>query len=244
MALLSGVSTLSYTDLYSSFTEVPGPLEVGQLQPGPQGKWFRLALAGGSALVVGNVLQSSVIDTQFDDMAVPAAVASGATGNIAITNGTTTVVAHAYEGGTAEVSVTPGLGEEYTIIAHNTPTSGGTLNLVLDRPIRTAWTTSTKVTLRRSPWSGVIQAPATTLTGSVAGVANYAIPSGSYGFVQTAGVGAALSDATSIIAGSAVASPSGTAGCVTLGVAGLPNVGFAMRAAASGKTIPVFITIE
>ena len=112
MATISGNPTLSGYDLYSSSAN---PIaEVGQLIFGDNGKAFRYVLAGGSALVVGNVLQSSAVDTQFDDLAVAANVAAGQS-QIVVTNGTTAVTANQYVGGTAEVSVTPGLGDEYTI---------------------------------------------------------------------------------------------------------------------------------
>lgn len=242
MAFLTGLPTISELDLYTSTTQVPSGLSLGALVAGPNGKYFQFVRAGGSALVVGNVLQAPAQDTQFDDMAVPAAVAAGTVAGAAvvITNGTTAVSAGDFIGGTAEVSVTPGLGEEYTIIDHSTASNGAALTLYLDRPIRTAWTTSTKVTLRKSTFRGVIQAPATTLTGSIVGGAVYAIPASEYGFVQVRGVAALLSDASSITAtNQQVCGGSGTAGCVTLQVAGLPAVGLAMRAAASGKTIPV-----
>ena len=245
MANITGPSFISELDLYTSWTTPPGGYQLGQFFLGSNGTGFRFVQAGGSALVVGNVLQSPAIDTQFNDMAVPAAVASGATGAITITNGTTALSAgNEFEGGSLTVSVTPGLGESYTILGNSTATNGSALNLYLDRPIRTAWTTSTKVTLRKSPFKGVIQSPATTLTGTPVGVAIYAIPASAYGFVQTKGVGAALSDNTSIIAGSMVSVPSGTAGAVTLQVAGLPAVGYAMQAASSGKDIPVFLQID
>ena len=244
MSSVSGRPTLSWIDLYASDTTIPSGYYLGQIADGPDGKTFRYALAGASALVVGNMIQSSAVDTQFNDMAVPAAVALGTIGNITITNGTTSVTANQFVGGTLEVSVTPGLGDEYTIVGHGTATSGSAWTVVLDRPLRTAWTTSTKVTVRRSPWSGVIQSPATTLTGTTAGAAIYAIPAATYGWLQTGGVGAALSDASSILVGSPVAVPSGTAGAVILGATNLKEVGQAMRAAATGKTIPIFFTLD
>lgn len=246
MAYIGGVPTLSELDLYSSTSTAPSGLELGDMVGGPQGKFFRLVYAGGSDLVVGNLLQSPAVDTQFDDMTVPAAVAAATTQGtaITITNGTTTVAAGDFVGGTLEVSVTPALGEEYTIIDHGTATNGASLTLYLDRPIRTAWTTSTKVTLRKNPFRGVIQAP-TTLTGSQVGVANYAIPTNKYGFVQVAGVGAVLSDATTGAVGSALSNSATVAGAAGVFVAGTGRsfVGHAMRALASGKTVPVDLEI-
>lgn len=233
-------------DLYSSdaTANAYGANMLGQIIDAENGKMFRLALVGASNLVVGNVIQSKAVDTQFTNMAVPAAVVTGATGAITITNGTTVLSGGELKGGSLSVYTTPGLGEEYTIMDNSAATNGGALNVYLDRPIRTAWTTSTKVNARYSPWYNVIQAPATTLTGMPVGVAQYAIPTVNYGYIQTHGVAAALSDGTSILVGSEIASPSGTAGAVTLGVAGLPTIGYALQAAASAHNIGVYLQID
>ena len=250
MAFLASTPTLSKIDLYASSTLVPSGLAIGQLQFGPNGKAFRYVLTGASALVAGNVIQSSAIDTQFTNMGVTPAITStqvtAGVSSIVITNGTTTVAANQFDGGSMSVYTagTVAIGDEYTIIAHTTGTSGQALTLTLDRNIRYAFTTSAKVNMRRSPYSGVIQAPATTLTGTIVGVAIYALPLATYGWIQSKGVTAALSDGTSIIVGSAIAGISGTAGAVTLATAGLAPVGYAMQAAASSHAIAVQLQID
>lgn len=249
MALLSGTPTLSYIDLYTSDTTIPGGLYVGAQQPGPAGKWFRYALAGASNLVVGNLLQSSVNDTTYENMAVLATsvVPVGGVQIANITNGTATITAQQFQGGSVSVYTTPGLGEEYTIMdVQGVLTTGGALSVSLDRPLRTAWTTLTKVNMKRSPQSGVIQFPATTQTGVVAGVAVYAIPAAQYGWVQTHGIGAALSDGSTFAVGSEVGTASGTAGAVTVYAAGTTHmkVGYCLQAAAAAHNISVFLQID
>ncbi len=245
-----GIIGLGEFDLYSTSTTLPSGLGMGQMAYGANGKIFRLALVGGSNLVMGNALQSSVVDTQFTNLAVPTAVTAAqvtaGTYQIDITNGTTTVAANQFDGGSMSVYTagTVAIGEEYTIVGHTTGTSGQTLTLYLDRPLRSAFTTSAKVNMRRSPWSGVIQSPASTLTGTPAGVATFAATASTYAFVQTHGVGAVLSDGSSILVGSAVALPSATAGAVILSAAGLANVGYAMQAAAAAHAIAVQLTID
>lgn len=242
---MAGIVGFSDIDVYGVGTTAPGGYHVGDLVQGANGKAFRLAMAG-ETLVVGDIYQAAAIDTQFDDMSVTAQAAGNRI--VTVTNGTTSVTANQFDGGTLTVSVTPGLGEEYTIIGHDaiTKTSGQTLTLVLDRPLRTAWTTSTKVTMRRSPWSGVVKA-ATTLTGAVAGVALVAATSGQYTWLQTKGVAAVLSDNSSGAVGSDVGVPGASAGSVGVNVAGTGKsntVGRAMRALASGKCIPVYLIID
>lgn len=248
MANLTGPGIISDLDLYSNSTVVPSGFYLGMKLEAANGKIFRYALAGASNLVLGNLLQASAEDTQFENMAVIAnAIAvGGAAQSVAITNGTTTVAANQFDGGSVSVYTTPDGGAEYSILGHSTGTSGAALTLQLDRPLQTAWTTSTKINMKRSPWSGVIQAPATTQTGIPVGAAVFAITAANYGWVQTHGLTALLSDGSTFAVGSEVGTPSGTAGCVTVYAAGTTHakVGSVQQAAASGHWISVFLQID
>lgn len=248
MALITGPSFLSYIDLYGSDTTIPSGMYIGAKAYGDGGKIFRYALAGGSALVKGNLLQTKAEDTQFENMSVLAAsiASAGSVQTVTVTNGTTTVAAHDFDGGSLSVYTTPDGGSEYTILGHTTGGSGASLTVTLDRPLQAAWTTATKVNMKPNPWSAVIQAPATTQTGIPVGVAIYAIPASAYGWVQTHGQCAVLSDGSTFAVGSEVGTPSGTAGCVTVYAAGTTHakVGSVQQAAASGHWISVFLQID
>lgn len=245
MAFISGISTIGEIDLYSTSTTVPGGLSVGQLVVSPDGRFYRFGLVGASNLVMGNALQGSVIDTSYTNMAVGTA---GVVGDysLQITNGTATITNTQFIGGSISVYTagTVAIGDEYTIMGvTGTLTTGGALTVQLDRPLRAAFTTSAKVNMRRSPWSGILQS-ATTLTASPAGVANFAATAATYAFVQTHGVTSVLSDGSSILVGSAIAQPSATAGAVILEAAGLADVGYAMQAAASAHAIAAFFRVD
>ena len=249
MASVTGLSVLTPADLYSS-TAAPGDnLTIGQMAwDGNSGKIFRYALAGASNLVAGNLLQEMVEDTQFENMAVGTAGAVGDT-FIQVTNGTTTVTNAAYEGGQISVYTagTVAIGDEYTIIGvSGTLTSGGAMKVYTDKPLRYAFTTSAKVTMKRPISSGVIQFPATTPTGIAVGVAQYAITAANYGWIQTHGPAAVLSDGSTFAVGSSVGTPSGTAGAVTVYAAATTkmSVGFARMAAASGHAISIHLLID
>lgn len=250
MSAITGPAFLSFTDLYTSDATIPSGYSLGMSAYGDQGKIFRYALAGGSSLVKGNLLQTKADDTAFNDLAVPAAVAIAGAGvmqTATITNGATTIAAHDFDGGSAVVSVTPDGGSQYTIIGHTVDAVGSAaVTLTLDRPLQAAWTTSTKVSIRPNPWSNVIQFPATTQTGIPVGVAIFAITTAQYGWVQTRGECAVLSDGSTFAIGSEVGTPSGTAGAVTVYAAGTTHarVGSVRRAAASGKWIHVFLQID
>lgn len=248
MASISGVSTISANSLYTS-TATPGDgLTVGQLFiDGKTGKQFRYALAGGSSLVVGNLLQEAAEDTTYENMAIGTAAVS-TDRYFQVTNGTATITAAQFKGGSISVYTagTIAVGHEYTITdVTGTLTTGGALNVYVDRPIGYAVTTSAKVNMKRPITSGVIQAPATTQTGVAAGVAIYPITNAEYGFVQTWGPASVLSDGSTFAVGSGVGTPSGTAGCATVFAAGTTHqlVGHSRQAAASGHAISIHLQI-
>lgn len=239
---------ISNGDLYTSITDIIGAEQVGIKQPGLNGKEFALALVGGSALVAGNLLQSAAQDTQFQNMAVGTA---GAVGDnyLQITNGTTTVVPYYWKGGSIGVYTagTVAIGDEYTIMdVTGTLTSGGAMKVWLDRPLRYAVTTSATVVMQKNVYNNVIQMPATTPTGVPVGIAIFAAAAGSSTvqsatWVQTRGVASVLSDGSTFAVGSAVGTPSGTAGAVTVYAAATTKtaIGDALESAAAAHAIAV-----
>lgn len=242
MPKITGSPTMTGAQLYSSSATGYSNLDLGQRVKGNNGTEFRYVKAGASALVVGDVIQSSAYSTNHNAL-TPAATAAGLSA-VTVTLANAAVTADQYKDGTLTIDTTPALGETYTIAGHAAQASStGTVVIYLKEPLRTALTASSRVTLRKNPCDGVIQSPATTLTGSTIGVAVYPIAATEYGFVQIKGVAAVLSDATSIIMGSAVSVPSGTAGAMTLNVAGVPTIGRAMQAASNGKTVPVDLVL-
>ncbi len=248
MSSITGPSITSAIDLYTS-TATPGVgLEVGQKFEGRHGKAFRYVLNGGATLVVGNLLQASANDTTYTNMVVGTAAAAGDR-ILQVTNGTATITDEQFRGGSLSIYTagTIGVGDEYTILGvTGTLTTGGALKVLLDRPLRAAVTTSATVNMRRSPYSGVIQAPASTQTGIAVGVAIYPILLNQYGWIQTHGVCSVLSDGSTFAIGSDVGTPSGTAGCVTVYAAGTTHmrVGAVQQVAASGKGINMLLQID
>ncbi len=239
---------LTNPDLYQSGTDIPGAEEIGKKVPGLNGKEFALALIGGSALVAGNLIQSAAQDTQFQNMTVGTA---GVVGDqfLQITNGTTTVVPYYWGGGSISIYTagTVAIGDEYTIMGiTGTLTSGGALKVFLDRPLRYAVTTSATVVMQMNPYSRVIQMPGTTPTGVPVGIAPFACAAGTStvqatGWIQTRGVASCLSDGSTFAVGSAVGTPSSTAGAVTVYAAATTKtaIGDALESAASAHAIAV-----
>lgn len=247
MSSLKGPITITNQDLYTS--SATALHSVGDLAFGSKGRLFRYALVGASALVAGNILQESAEDTTYENMAVGTAGVAG-DAYIQVTNGTATITSTQFEGGTITVytSGTSLIGEEYIIKrVTGTLTTGGALQVYLDRPLRAAISTSATVNMKRSPWSGVIQAPITTQTGMAVGVAIYPIAAAQYGWVLTHGEGTVLSSNQTAAVGSEIGTPClDAAGAATVYAAGTTHqkVGVIRQAKASGKGISAFITID
>lgn len=237
---ISGPIQIAARDLYSSNAEKQQTL--GARGEDKFGRKFRYVKAGGTALVVGNVLQSPARDTQFTGLAVPAAVAIGAT-TLVLTNGTTTTTADQFKGGIAVVSESTGIGQQFIIAGNTVATSGAALTITLEDSVRVALTTSSKVTLYMNAYNGVIVSP-TTRTGKTVGGAIYPIAAGEYGWIQTGGFGAALSDATVAAVGEGLSPSTTTAGCVTKQVTLLENIGTAPILGVSAKVSPIFWAID
>ncbi len=247
-ALMTGPVMLESQDLYTADTVQNHP--IGLMAFTRDGRYFRYSLVGASALVAGNLLQAAAEDTSYENMSVlasPIVLPQNGVQTVNITNGTATITNAQFVDGSISVYTTPDLGKEYTILGvTGTLTSGGALTVTIDRPLATAWTTSTKVNMKRSPWSGVIQAPATTQTDMAVGVAPWAATAAQYTWVQTHGLCTVLSDGSIFAVGSDVGTPSGTAGCVTVFAAGTTHqrIGVVRQAAASGHCLSMFLQID
>jgi hypothetical protein len=209
------------------------------------GRKFRWAKAGGSALVVGNMLQAPAADTDHDDVAVRATAAGSNELLITTGAGSGALDANEYAGGLAIIDTTPGLGYAYKISSHAAIAASTNGSLVLEEPIQVALTTSSKVTLIKNPYDGVIQTPVTTLTGAAVGAAVFPIAAGEYGWIQTGGTAAVLVAGTPIV-GSAVVVPGTAAGAVVVdGAAAATQVVGVMRIVGrDGKVLPVHLTLD
>jgi hypothetical protein len=210
------------------------------------GRSYRYVKNGAVLLVAGNLLQSEARDTAFTSMVV----VSGAAGQkeIVVTLGATATVANQFDGGTLAISVTPGMGQSFTIKSHTVAAGAVSCTFTVEENIVTALTTSSRVTVSTNLYSGVIVSP-TTRTGKTVGVAHFAIPAGTaaipqYGWIGVRGVFAVLSDATVAAVGEGLSPSTTTAGSVTKQVTLLENIGTAHILGVSAATQPAFITIN
>ncbi len=205
----------------------------------PDGRRYRYIKAGGTPLVVGNVLQAAAEVTGNENLAF-AATAAGSTQ--VTTTTTVTVTANQYAGGYLTVTVTPDLGQSYRIKSHPAAT-GGTLVVTLETPLAVAWTTATRADMVRSPWDAVIVA-ATTPTGAPIGVAANDIAAGGYGWAQTWGPCNVVADAAGVTVGAEVSCSNATAGNVEAYVSGQQVIGRALTGISASENGMIFLRIS
>jgi len=243
MSQLTGPTLIEAQSLYES-NAVPSHA-LGQIGVTGDGRKFRYVKAGGTALVVGNVLQSAATDTNYSSMAVQAAVSAGAT-SIPVTLGGTAVTANQFDGGYLVVSKVTGIGQSFQIKSHTVQTdTTGTCTFEVDHAVTTALTTSSTVTIVKNLYDAVIVAP-TTSTGKRVGGAIFATVAGEYGWIQSGGLGFALGDATASAAAAQALSPSTTtAGTVTKAVTLDERVGTSIYVASvSAEVQPIHWEID
>ncbi len=154
------------------------------------GRAFHYAKAGASDLVAGQVLQSPAIVAGHLALALATSVGSTGIGSIAIgATCASSVAANLYAEGYLQVSAGVGQGYNYRISSHAAVSTGatGTFNLYPEDALVVALGTTSIVALIANKYNGVIQAPVTTATGVIVGVAPYVIAATQYGWIQTWG---------------------------------------------------------
>jgi hypothetical protein len=174
------------------------------------GRVFRYALAGATALVVGDLQQASAEDTtNYQNLAVTAA-AIGATSIVTTT--TATVTANALAGGYLCVTTSAGIGNVYQI-GGNTAATGAVFTITLNDPLLVALTTGSRIDLIPNTFASVIINPASASSAPV-GVAVYPTTAAQYGWLQTQGVAPVLNDAGTVTVGTTLVASNATAGAV------------------------------
>jgi len=222
---LSGSSTEAGQGLYTSSSVRMHSL--GQKLETPDGRAFRYCLAG-ELLVAGDFYQTAVHSSSYVSQALAAAAAIGAT-TLTVTAGTT-ITANQFKDGYAIVSAGTGIGQMFVVKSHPAITSAADGVITLDESVRVALVAAdSTITLIKNPFDSIVKW-AVTQTGSSAGAAVYPIASGEYGWLQTGGAGAALSDSTATAAETTGISPSTTtAGTITKAVTTQETIGGAMQ---------------
>ena len=170
---------------------------LGQQAFTPDGRTFRYALNGATALAAGVVVQNAVqpVSSAYADAltvalanGVGATVATGVTTLTLTTVANSTVAENFYQDGYIYVKVGPGAGA-FVIKQHAAASSVAGMSIELyagDKIDRVAHTTATRYALQANLYSNVIVTPAAA-TGVPLGVAHTSVPAGNFFWLQTGG---------------------------------------------------------
>ena len=208
--MLSGIPVIYGINPYSE-SSTPDH-QVGAIGFTGDGRKFKYAKAGSSALVAGELLQSSVEDTGEQSILMAAASIGDKT---VTTADTVTVTANQYANGYMVATSEGGTGNGlyYRIKSHPAATAA-VCTFTLYDPIKVALSAATQCDFVKHPLDGVIQNP-TSATGAPVGVAFIANTGAYYCWIQVAGPGLVKSDASgAVTVGSIVTASNQTAGCV------------------------------
>lgn len=168
-------------------------------------RWFRYVKNGATLMARGKLYQSKAAVAGHTNRPL-SAVAAGAT-TIDITPTTTNVAANEYQNGWLHINDVDGEGIAYRVKSHPAITADAAGTITLYDPIKIATTANSEGTLTYNPYEGLIVHPSP-LTAPAIGVPLAAIAASAFGWVQTKGPCAVLTQGT-IVAGDFVV-PSAT----------------------------------
>ena len=209
------------------------------------GRAFRYALAGAVALVAGDVIQAPVPVTNHVLQTLSVAAVAGDK-SVAVVLGATAATADQYKDGYLAIELGTGFGYTYQIATHAAVASAGTFTVPLRATVQVAIpTTANTVSLISNAYRSVIQAPITTLTGAVVGVAVKPAAISAYSWLQTHGPGTVTTIGTVVIGANAV-SPTGTAAgaCGPSGASTSTNIGRVMHVATTTNKSLIDLAID
>ena len=189
---------------------------LGAFGTSGDGRGFRFAYDGGTALVPGVLYQMNPQTTSFENQTST----GNATGDITVTLGSSlTATAGQFAGGFLVVRSGAGAGNTYSI-QNNLASSASALTITLADPFRVATTSASVIDIYPNPYNGIVKMP-TTATAAPVGAAIVATSGSQYAWVQTEGVIALQNDGVSTInPGELVAASVTTDGNVTAFLAG------------------------
>lgn len=190
---LTGAIILTSTDIYSN--DDVRKHALGSLGMDKYGDLYRYAKLATTDGVAGELHTSLGREANHQNMALSAAAAKGAT-VVLPTVGATAVDADEYVDGYLVFMDNSPEGEWYRVVKHDASAGSEAINVTLDRPLLTAATTSSQVSLVRNPWN----APAVSqlIAERAAGVCvvDVDVSVAAFTWLKTKGVAAVLADGT------------------------------------------------
>lgn len=251
--LYAAISNVSTTAPYN--TQVP---QLGARAVTGDGREFRYAQAGASALIVGQLQSGPALNSNLQGVTGVAVAQGGTSVTLTISTGTA-ITAGQFTGGyfITYGTVANGGGQCLQISTNSAVSASGTsITITLADPLQIALTASATCSVYPNRYNGVVQMP-TSQVNAAAGVALGVYPNSStslnglpasyYGWLQVKGFSMALIQGTPAIATGLAASAS-TAGAFAevSGTTSAPNanIATALLVGADGRYGPVDLLIS
>lgn len=239
---LTGAVTLTSSDIYNN--DVARKHVIGAVGIDKHGDLYRYAELA-SDVPAGYLVTSLAREANHQNRALSANAAKGDYKVIPTMAGTA-VDANEYDGGYLCFTDVSPEGEWYRIVAHEANVGSLATDIFLERPLLTAATTSSEVSLVRNPWKK--PAVSTLIAERAAGVTviDVDFSVAPYTWLKTKGVTPVLGDTTGITVGFM-----GSISNETNGAIGLHSdddseqvIGQAMEASTAGEFNPVWMMID
>ena len=215
---------------------------VGTLRLDLWGNKYRYAQAGGTALNPGKLMVAADMDTDVENCKVAEAVAVGET-QVSLTVTSTTVAANKFRGGNLIINDAAGEGHRYPIVFSSAVSSGTSIELTLDEPVRVALTTSSKGTIMESAWKGVVVSDGTQADLPV-GVPMVDVTADYYCWLQTGGEACVLADEDAAKGAPLTIGDTANGAVEAIDAAGEPQIGIAREIMTDGHYYPVMLNID
>lgn len=167
-------------------------VRLGAIDETVDGRKYRYALAGAVTLDPGKLCVAAAHVANHVNRTLSTGASAGAT-QVQVPLGATALTTNQYQDGYLVVNDGTAEGISYLVSGHNSAASSGTGVINLEEPVKVALTNASDVSLIANPWSAIIVSPGAIAHRSV-GVPNVSITAAYYGWVQTRGDCAVLSD--------------------------------------------------
>lgn len=225
-----------------TISSVQGGIEYGQLAATTDGRTYRFAKAGGTALDPGKLMVNADVDADVVNKTVAATVAVGATSVVVDSAGA--VTADFYKGGYLTVSDATGEGISYLVEGNQAVTGAAEMTVFLAEPLKVGLTVDvSEVTLIQHDYNGAVIS-ATDQADQPLGVPNITVTADYYCWLQTGGNVAVLAD-EAVAKGLALTTGTGVAGAVeALDAAGEFQIGVASMALVDTEYRPAYLTLN
>ncbi len=222
-------------------------IAFGQRMEYDDGRKFRFAKAGATLVVADLIQGKAVVANDYTNMVVDTAAAVGAV-DLVFTASSSTAKDYYAEGWVHVNKSAAGVGGYiYRVKANGlfASASGKTITLESFDPLRQIIAASDEIGVSPNAYNGAIQAPITTLTNRLVGVAVTPITSGNYGWLQTGGI-CAVNAAVSLIVGNIATAVLAVAGRVGVAIVDIDQTAGIVLSVpdAAGEFAAIFLKLD